>query len=78
MTIVIVLAVIVAIAGLAFVIGGGAKRGRAASAERQLARMLDRDTAERLIKWEMLRDPALTRAQAAKRALERAEYDRGR
>ena len=74
-----ILIVIVAVAAvLGWVALGTARRSRANSAERQLARMLDAGTADRLIRWELLRDPSLSRAQAAKRALERAEYDRGR
>lgn len=46
--------------------------------ERQLERMLGRDAAERLIRYEQERSPGLPRARAARRALERAEYDRGR
>jgi hypothetical protein len=46
--------------------------------ERQLERMVGRDAAERLVRYEKDRDPKLSHDQAAKRALDRAEYDRGR
>ncbi len=48
------------------------------SPERQLARMMGPDGAERLIRFEQNRSPGLSRRQAARRALERAEYERSR
>ena len=70
--------VVVVVAVLAWLVAGVMRRSRIASPESQLARMFSRDAAERLIQFERQRDPSLSRAQAARRALDRAEYDRGR
>jgi len=70
--------VLLAVAALAWLVAGLARRNRVASPERQLTRMFDAAAAERLIQFERQRNPSLSRAQAARRALERAEYDRGR
>jgi hypothetical protein len=58
--------------------GISALRGRRNSAEKQLARMLSPDAAQRLIDYEMKREPGLSRSKAAAKALDRAMYDRGR
>lgn len=73
------IAVALAVAGIfVWLVVTAVRRGGLKRPDRQLARMVGRDAAERLIKWELLRDDTLTRMQAAQRALERAEYDRGR
>lgn len=69
---------IAVIAVLAWFFLGAGRRVKQASYESQLARMFDKAAADRLIKYEQIRDPKLSRREAAKRALERAEYDRGR
>ena len=55
-----------------------ARRAGRNSPERQLGRMLSPDAADRLIRHELKLTPGLSRSQAARRALERAMYDRGR
>lgn len=73
------LLVIAAVVGvIVWVVSRTARRSSWRSPERQLERMVGRDAAERLIRYEKERTPGLSQAQAAKRALERAEYDRGR
>jgi len=69
---------IVVLGVLGWVIFGAGRRVKQASHEAQLGRMLGKDAADRLIRYEQIRDPKLSRREAAKRALERAEYDRGR
>lgn len=71
--------VIVAVIGvIVWLVTRTKRRSGWAAPERQLERMVGRDAAARLIRYEKERDPKLSHAQAAKRALERAEYDRGR
>ena len=75
MTLFVVLIILLAFA----VFGFSVLRARAGnSAESQLARMLSADAAERLIDYEMKREPGISRSKAAQRALDRAMYDRGR
>jgi hypothetical protein len=54
------------------------RQARLRTPERQLERMVGSETAERLIRFEREREPGLSTDKAAQRALERAEYDRGR
>jgi hypothetical protein len=54
------------------------RRARWLSPEQQLIRMMGAVGADRLIKYEQDRNPHLSRREAARRALDRAEYDRGR
>ncbi len=54
------------------------RRTRLQAPQRQLERMVGPEAAERLTRFERERDPNLPAAEAARRALERAEYDRGR
>jgi len=63
---------------IVWVVSKSARRSSWRSPGHQLERMVGRDAAERLIRYEKERDPKLSQAAAAKRALERAEYDRGR
>jgi len=72
------LVIAVVVAALVWLARGAGRQASRRSPERQLARMLGADAAERLIRYELDRQPGLTRASAAQRALERAEYDRGR
>lgn len=73
------LLVIAAVVGvIVWVVSKSARRSSWRAPGRQLERMVGRDAADRLIRWEKERDPSLSQAAAAKRALERAEYDRGR
>ena len=50
------------------------------SPEQQLIRRVlgDRDAAERLIRYEQKRAPEISRGEAARRALDRLEYERSR
>jgi hypothetical protein len=72
------LVVVIVVAALLWLARGTHRRASLRTPERQLARMLGADAAERLIRFEQERQPGLSRARAAQRALERAEYDRGR
>jgi len=72
------LVIVIVVVVLLWLARGAGRQVKRRSPERQLARMLGADAAERLIRYELDRQPGLSRASAAQRALERAEYDRGR
>lgn len=72
------LVAVIVIAAIAWFAMGLHRRSRTQAPQRQLERMVGADAAERLTRFERERDPSLPVDEAARRALERAEYDRGR
>jgi hypothetical protein len=69
---------VIVIAAIAWFAMGAHRRSQIQAPQRQLERMVGPEAAERLTRFERERDPGLPPDQAARRALERAEYDRGR
>ena len=70
--------VVIVVGAIAWFAMGIVRRSQMQTPQRQLERMVGSEAADRLTRFERERDPSLPADQAARRAQERAEKDRGR